>query len=569
MAEGGFTDVMLKVSKRNKLLDQFQVMKDQEYLPDFLLKVDDNELPCHKKVLATRSEYFRRLFSHDDIVEVRQGFVNFPTFSFPGLKLVVEYCCSGILVCDMDEAKDVIEIIEHLQIPNLKSDLSDLIVNRLTGNNSIGWYFFANLYEITAVKTRAHETMYMDFSNVVRSPEFLALEFDDLVDYIIWQDMNHSTSLIAAARWTMHDCEQRRNKFQDILRTINVNQCSASALKHIYQYGLIWTDMDKYGLQSITPLVAGEAREFYTEGFSDHAPDWQGPLAGCRFLVLGGIDRQSWMINLHTGETTIQRTYHPMQILRLFMPMKYTFKEVLFADLALRFYRLRDVIANNSHCIIYKAHDCRWARKSELPTATDAAAVCQDLKVYVIWGAGHQERKMDCLDRTTIPWSTCPDLLRGFALPVAGCVGHSIYVIFSLEASYRLTARKGVTLQCLDTRTSSWSFKASPPDTVEKTNGAITVTIGHRLFVIGGYGKTCLSYDTSKDDWTLLTPTHKRHCFGIAIHITGKIILCGGYNEEEVPSDVVESYNPVTNAWELRRKLKKPLVNLVIIHSHK
>ena len=95
-----------------------------------------------------------------------------------------------------------------MQILNLKTDLSEVIVNHLRANNSIGWYFIAKLYGMTTFKTRAREIMSMDFSNV-RSPEFLALDFDDLVDYIIWQDMDHSTSLIAAARWIMHDCEQR------------------------------------------------------------------------------------------------------------------------------------------------------------------------------------------------------------------------------------------------------------------------------------------------------------------------------------------------------------------------
>ena len=294
---------MLKVAKTNdfaeKVMGQFQVMKNQEYLIDFILKVDDKEITCHKNVLAAHSEYFYRLFGHNDTLEVNQGFVNLPTFHFPALKSVVEYCYSGILECDMDEAKHVIEVTEHLQIPDLKTDLSELILNHLTADNSIGWYFVAKLYEMTTVKTRAREMMSMDFSNIVRSLEFLELEFDDLIDYITWQDMDHSTSLIAAATWIMHDCEQCRNKFLDLAKTININQCSASALKHIFT---------THGPQLIPSVDA--AHKFITAAYSD-APDWQEPepLAGYGIIVLGGMDykdvvnRQSWMINLKTGKT--------------------------------------------------------------------------------------------------------------------------------------------------------------------------------------------------------------------------------------------------------------------------
>ena len=336
MAESVTGDTMLKVSKRgdfaDKLMDHFQVMKDQEYLTDFILKVGDEEITCHTNVLAARSEYFHRLFSHKDTLEVSQGFVNFPTLHFPALKVVIEYCYNGILECNMNDAKHVIEVTEHLQILDLKHDLSELIVNHLTADNSIGWYFIAKLYEMTAVKTRAHEMMFMDFSNVVRSLEFLALDFDELVDYIIWQDMDHSASLIAAARWIMYDCEQRRSKFLDSLKVINISQCSASALKHI---------VTNYGPQILTSVHA--LQEFFKAAFSD-APDWQdsGPWTGYSIIVLGGINsdrnvnRQSWMINLKTG-ATIEKANLLSEISALYVPaMSNTPKGVLFAGGALR-----------------------------------------------------------------------------------------------------------------------------------------------------------------------------------------------------------------------------------------
>ena len=432
MADSGCSDTVLKVTKTKdfayRLMDRFQAMKDQQFLTDFVLKVDDKEITCRKDVLAARSEYFHRLFSHKDTLEVTEGFANFPTLHFPALKLAVEYCYSGILECSMDDAKQVIEGAEHLQIFDLKTVLSDLIVNHLTADNSIGWYFVAKLYEMTPVITRAHEMMSMDFSNVVRSPEFLALDFDDLIDYIIWQHMDHSISLIAAARWIMHDCEHCRSKFLDILKIINISQCSASALKHI---------VTNYGPQIITSLDASQ--EFFKAAFSD-APSWQdpGPWAGYSILALGGmgfdetLNRQSWMINLKTGET-IAKASRPSEINALYVPaICNTPKGVLFAGGASR---LEDNLFKDpsTQCIFYQKADNTWVSLPELPAEVlGAAAVCQDPKVYVIGGRPAM-MKMNCLDLTTLTWCTCPDLLQVLSCPCSEASVHTSLITRTLK----------------------------------------------------------------------------------------------------------------------------------------
>ena len=562
---GDSSDEMLKITKRHdftdKLLNQLQIMKDQEYLTDFLLKVDDKEVRCHKVVLAASSEYFHRLFNHKDTLEVSHGFVNFfPTLNFPALKLVVEYCYTGILECNMNNAKYVIEVIEHLQIPDLKTDLSELIVKHLTANNGIGWYFIAKLYGMATVKTRAREMMSVDFTNVVRSPEFLALDFDELVDYIIWQDMDHSTSLIAAARWIMHDCEQRGNKFRDILKTINISQCSASALKHI---------VTKYGPQLITNFDISQ--EFFSAAFSD-ASDWQepGPWAGYSIIVLGGMrsdnvaNRQSWRINLKTGES-VEKSSLPREIRGLFVPAICSSpKGAVFAGGASE-YENGTFRKRQTQCVIYQKAEDTWAILPELPSAVMlAGAVCMNAKVYVFGGKLAQKNRMNCLDMTSMTWNPCPNLLQGLVYPVVGRVGHSIYVIFSTHPYNELTAQ-GLTLQCFDSTTSSWSFKASIPEAVKETAGAATITIDHCLFVFGGLHKICLSYNTREDAWTILTPPLTQHHFGAALYLKGKIILTGGIKEGNVLSDVIESYDPETNAWTILPILFRFVIKFVLI----
>ena len=561
MAEGGSDDAELTVTKGHDSVDQFQAMKTQEYLTDFKVKVGEQEIACHKVVLAAHSNYFHRLFNHKDTLEASQGFVNLETLNFPALKLVIDYCYSERMKCNMENAKHVIQVTEYLQIPDLKTDLSSLIVNHLTTNNSIDWYFIAKLYELRAVQEKAWEIMIIQFSDTVRSPEFLDLNYDNLIHYIRWEDIDQSSALVAAARWVVHDAEHRKNMFPEILKIIDINQCSTSALRYI---------VINYGSQLISDLDI--AQDFIAAALHD-APEWQepGPGAGYDIIVVGGrladdtANRQTWMLNLQTGETA-EKACIPTEIQAYVFPV--TCSTAKGALLAGEVSNLEDDGIRNpkTQCILYNRTDNMWALLPELPSAVKlASAVCIDMRIYVIGGCADRMKKMDCLDMTTMTWSSCPDLLQGQVRPIVGLVGHCIYIAFATNSSYHRTAH-GLTLQCFDTSSSSWSFKASMPDRVEDTNGAAAVTVDHRLFVLGGQHKICLSYDTREDTWTILTPPQWPHCVGAAMYLKSRIIICGGCIDSNVQTDIIESYDPAADTWQtLSVTLPKPLLSHCII----
>ena len=169
----------------------------------------------------------------------------------------------------------------------------------------------------------------------------------------------------------------------------------------------------------------------------------------------------------------------------------------------------------------------------------------------------HVLNKVSCY---TVLEESCCNALH----PIVGCVGHNIYVTYSTFPGNELTTEEK-TLQCFDSSTSSWSFKASIPATVMRTYGTSAVSLDHRMFVLGG-PKICLSYDTREDAWTILTPPLKIHLLGAAVYLKGKIILCGGNNERGLSSDSSESYDPETNTWVLLPvKLPRSLRGLGII----
>ena len=413
------------------------------------------------------------------------------------------------------------------------------MIPSLTIDNCISWYAFANTFGLSAVKGKAREIMLADFASVANVLEFFAMDYEYFADYISWDDVDVNSALIAAARWITHDITYRKELFPVIVQTIDINRCSQSALKYV---------IDTYGTQLIADFNMFQK---FTTAALNNVADWQEPRPGAGFdvIVLGGFsgdiaNTKTWMINLNTGDIVDKKEF-PSELCKVFVPaMCDTPKGALLVGGAAKCESL-SCSEPQTQCALYLKHDDIWALLPEVPEAMmGAGAVCiGDAKMYVIGGLESHRDKMHCLDLVTKTWNRCPDLLQGLSRPVVGCGEKYIYVIFSTLDRNRTLHGNDITLQCFDTITSSWSWKSSLPKSVTHTVGASTVTVAHQLFVIGGCGDICLSYDSTNDTWTCLTPPSHRHSCGAAIFLKNRIILCGGRCSGTKESDVIESYD--------------------------
>ena len=532
-------------------------MKKRKYLTDFKLRIKDEELACHKVVLSARSKYFQALFDHPEIPAVTQGVLEFKTLQLPALQKVVDYCYSGVLEFKIEEAKHLIEVAEHLQFHDLTVAISALVIPRLTIENCVGWSVFSDTFGLSAVQEAATLIMLMEFASVVNGHEFYAMEYKHFTDYMSLDDVDVNSALIAAARWVKHDFPNRQHLFPDIMKTVDIDKCSRSALKHF---------MDTYGADLVTSF---DMLQQFTSAALIDAADWQEPAPGAGYeaIVLGGfldgvVNTETWMINLATG-AIVDRTDFPSELCKVFIPAVCdTPKGVLFSGGAATCTSPTLAYSDpQTQCVLYQKLEDSWALLPASPDAImGASAVCvEGTKVYVVGGLDSHMDKMHCLDLFTKRWSTCPKILKGLVWPLVGCVEKCIYVLCS---THPLQKKQGndITLQCFDTTSSTWSWKRSLPKNVKDTRGASIVTVAHQLYIIGGFGDICLSYDSTNDTWTRLTPPYHQHAYGAGMYFKNRIVLCGGRSKSGSESDMIENYNMTTNKWQVSAvKLPKHL----------
>ena len=336
---------------------------------------------------------------------------------------------------------------------------------------------------------------------------------------------------------------QEKKKFEDLVEMIDFAKCSLKVLKDIYKmYGrsLIssFDVLEKFTSAALSLVT--------THGETDGNESLQD------LLVFGGrmetdeFNRKMWKLNLETGEYAEKTSCH----LDLFATAICPSPEGAVCVGGAQTNYTQDAM---NDCIQYKKEKGSWDSLPPLPAPTcGAGAVCiAGALLMVLGGWGDRKNKALSLDLKTMIWKTCPDMLLGIVWPIVGCIKANVYVILNTSSANE-DERRGseISLQCYNTERSIWCFKAPLPDGVTNTVGAHAVTIKDLLYVAGGHGKICTSYNPALDTWTILSPTLEPHCNGAALVRNNKIVICGGV-ESISRSDSIEEFDPATNTWRL------------------
>lgn len=99
-----------------------------------------------------------------------------------------------------------------------------------------------------------------------------------------------------------------------------------------------------------------------------------------------------------------------------------------------------------------------------------------------------------------------------------------------------------------------WFTKAAHPTT--RAHCMVSPVVNGKYYVFGGptvsggaYTNVCYEYNTNTDAWTLKTPMPTARGIGRAVLVQGKIYVIGGAVTFGTGLNVVEIYDPVTDAW--------------------
>jgi len=198
-----------------------------------------------------------------------------------------------------------------------------------------------------------------------------------------------------------------------------------------------------------------------------------------------------------------------------------------------------------------------WEEKAPVSMARGAYDGVEviDGKIYFTGGSnGTQQNITECYDPISNSWEILKPMSVSRSGVASSVLDGKLYAIGGFKLS---------TVEIFDPLTNSWVSGLPLPS--EVTHGT-AITVAGKIYLVGGYSsadyksfKKVFCFDLSKNTWTVKQNMPTARLGAKLVWFKNRIWAIGGsegvYNHDVRISDNVESYDPVTNTWQIEDSL--------------
>ena len=362
-------------------------------------------------------------------------------------------------------------------------------------------------------------------------------EVKDCLSFVSKSETAHDDDdvLRAAMQWTTQDTEDRLSHLEDLLKEIQLENCSQKAVLNVMKTHrrMVVANIEAYDLltdaleqittkdtENLSPKLTAKVREVLvvTGGQADDNVN----------LVCWYLDSSNQIVELCRIPYNDLAPYHSICM----TPVGFAITGGEDSNL----------------CIMYNAETKSWSKLQNLQAQRHGhGSICISGVLFVLGGyiAGQWSKLVDCLALDDGKWQNGPELPIYVYFPRVAEIKGIIYLLDSWETKLLLE---------LDPENNTWVRRASPPDGLF---GDVSMTsLNDQLCVAGGRGsdRVCLWYSPATDAWSKGQQPLMDHYFGSLVHHDNRILLLGGQTDE------VEELCTETGAWSVSSmKLPVPL----------
>lgn len=376
-----------------------------------------------------------------------------------------------------------------------------------------------------------------------------------MVEYISDSNLQVSSEDVvveAVMKWVNHDLEARVTHFEQVLAHVRLPYCT-----NVYLYRLINKVFKKQG----------KLHTDATQKYLDEALGFQMLPDHCHGIISQRtIPRESFTVNRRlfllgglTAENSASRSFWYLRGDKP-VPWEYItaipFRNLMFYSVCC--FQGNIVLtggfagAASRCCQMYNPSAGNWKEKSAMLNGRyNHTSVVNGDGVFVLGGEdnGHTIlSSVECLKRNEFSWNNVEPMKKALVNPLAVSFDLSIFVFGGFESDGgNVTGKRASTsTQKYDTTWGEWTFVAEMPEPCEQ--GGVAV-VNERVFLVGGFTRTCMSYKPALDSWTVLTPPSRIHGNAPAIVWKGKLLVGGGKDSNGLATSGVEEYDPESDKW--------------------
>ncbi|KAI9579963.1 kelch-like protein 18 [Glossina fuscipes] len=483
--------------------ESFPLMKEIRRLgklTDVTLKVEEQTFSAHRIVLASTIPYFYAMFTNN-MAESRIKEITMKEIEPSALESLINFAYSGQVRIDNQNVQSLMVGASFLQLLKVRNACADFLISRFHPHNVLGIRMFGNTMSCTHLIQAAEKYIDQNFTKVSQSDEFLALDFDELIDLIKRDELNVISEEVifeACMKWVKNGEEKRASMFPQVLAQVRLPLLSPQFLA------------DRVAREELI-RSSHQCRDLLDEAKDFHLmPERRGLLQSFRTRQRGEfISGQIYAVGglASNGESV-------------------------------------------STVEIYDPYEKRWRMGEQMSMMRSRVGVAvMDGKLYAFGGFNGSERlsTVEVYDPRKNIWT------QGSAM---NCKRSAVGVAALNDCIYVCGGYDGVTslntVECYCPKTDIW--KTVAPMVKYRSAGGVAAVNGY-VYALGGHDGLSIfdsveRYDPVNDVWHKMKSMLNRRCrLGVAA-LNGKLYACGGYDGNSFLRSV-EVYDPIKNCWSL------------------
>ncbi|CDQ60633.1 unnamed protein product [Oncorhynchus mykiss] len=512
-------------------------------LTDVTLRVQEQDFPCHRAVLAAASHYYRAMFcsglreSHEKQVEIKG--VDSET-----MKTLLDYTYTSRATITHTNVQRTLEAASLFQFPRVVEACAGFLADSLQPESCVGVLRLAEAHSLPALRDRVQDYLVSEFSRVVQHEEYLELPAGALQNAMKRDDLGvtrEESVFEALMRWVRAKEEERCLLLAGLLSYVRL-----PLLEPAYFLETVEADQLIRRCDEAFTLLQ-EARTYHLSGnevvTERTKPRLQHYLSEV-FMIIGGCTKEERFVATVTCLDPLRRSRLEVAKLPIteMEEESHNRKWVEFACVTFR----NEVFISGGKETQHEAWKYngaldRWIPIEPLVTGRWRHKMAvHGGKVYALGGFDGTQRltSVEAYDTFHNRWTPAPPLLLGVSSFAAASFNKWIFAIGGGPNGKLATDR----LQCWEPGTESWGLRSPMPIEAKCTNA---VTFRERIYVVGGAMHALYCYSPQLDSWSMVTRLGERASCAIAA-CNNKLFITGGRDEKNQVISTVMCWDPVT-----------------------
>ncbi|KAI1894166.1 hypothetical protein AGOR_G00113020 [Albula goreensis] len=534
------------------LFTQLNGLRQEGLFTDVLLCSEGREIPCHRNVLVSSSPYFRAMFC-SNFRESHQARVDLKGVSPDILDSVVEYVYTGSIPITMDTVLPLMQAASMLQYSRLFEACSAFLQEQLSPDNCLSMIRLSEILHCGSLRERAREMAVQSFSDVAASEDFRELSLPELMCYLeddrlCAEEEQVFETLLA---WIHHDPFSRRGAIHDLFKKVRLRYIHPT-----YLFQFIANDPLIQSSTLCTEIIESVRRLMFsvsTKWPVELGPLWVAPRRyTCHetLVVVGGRknSEQTSREALLYDERTQRWQWLAKLPIRLYRASYVCIHSILYVLGGLTMGSGDSVVSTTVYTLSLKTNQWRTAEPMLRPRYAHQSISYLHF-IFVLGGIGPDRQISGSVERYNSMfnlWEPMAPMPTPVLHPAVAANDQRIYM-FGGEDAMQNPVRM---IQVYHITRNLWSRLETR---TVKNVCAPAVTIEDKIYIIGGYTRRMIAYDTKANRFVKCENMKERRMHHSAAVIDHKLYVTGGryINGHDVveDSDSFECYDPKTDVW--------------------